>query len=189
MKNKKVYLIHRWGGDSESDWYGWTKKELEKKGIPVGVFDMPNTDNPKIEKWVKYLEENIKDVDEQTYFIGHSIGCQTIMRYLEKLHKHKKIAGCVFVAGWFDLILSAHDSEELKIAHPWINTKIDFGRVLDHCNKFLAIFSNNDPCVHVDEAVKFKKNLGAKIIMKKNEEHFTEEDKIKKIPEILEFIK
>ena len=52
---------------------------------------MPNSENPKIEKWVKYLEENIKSVDEQTYFIGHSIGCQTIMRFLEKLHKHKKL--------------------------------------------------------------------------------------------------
>ena len=187
MKNKKVYLIHRWGGDSESDWYGWTKKELEKKGIPVGVFDMPNTDNPKIEKWVKYLEENIKDVDEQTYFIGHSVGCQTILRYLEKLHKHKRIAGCVFVAPWFELINL--EPEEMKIAHPWINTQIDFSRILDHCNNFLAIFSKNDPYVHLDEIEKFKKNLGAKIIIKEKQGHFTEEDKIKKIPEILEFIK
>ncbi|KHO54939.1 MAG: hypothetical protein QT10_C0009G0021 [archaeon GW2011_AR19] len=186
MKNKKVYLIHRWGGDSESDWYGWTKKELEKKGIPVGVFDMPNTDNPKIEKWVKYLEENIKDVDEQTYFIGHSVGCQTILRYLEKLHKHKRIAGCVFVAPWFELINL--EPEEMKIAHPWINTQIDFSRILDHCNNFLAIFSKNDPYVHLDEIEKFKKNLGAKIIIKEKQGHFTEEDGIKKIHEILEFI-
>ena len=186
MKAKKVYLIHRWGGDSESDWYGWTKKELEKKGIPVGVFDMPNTDNPKIEKWVKYLEENIKDVDEQTYFIGHSVGCQTILRYLEKLHKHKRIAGCVFVAPWFELINL--EPEEMKIAHPWINTQIDFSRILDHCNNFLAIFSKNDPYVHLDEIEKFKKNLGAKIIIKEKQGHFTEEDGIKKIHEILEFI-
>ena len=100
MKNKKVYLIHGWGGSSEGGWFDWLKEEFSKCNIKVYAFDMPNTDNPKIEKWVKYLEENIKDVDEQTYFIGHSIGCQTIMRYLEKLHKHKKIAGCVFVAQW-----------------------------------------------------------------------------------------
>ncbi|MDP2672221.1 MAG: alpha/beta fold hydrolase [Nanoarchaeota archaeon] len=186
MKNqKKVYLIHGWGGSSKSEpWFDWLKKEIPKKDFQIEIFDMPDTDNPKIEKWVKYLEENIKDVDEQTYFIGHSIGCQTILRYLEKLHKHKRIAGCVFVAPWFELINL--EPEEVKIAHPWINSRIDFERVLDHCNKFLAIFSKNDPCVNVDEAVKFKKNLDAKIIMKKNEEHFNE---TKKIPEILEFIK
>ncbi|MEK6817169.1 MAG: alpha/beta fold hydrolase, partial [Nanoarchaeota archaeon] len=155
---KKVYLIHGWGFNPEMNWYPWLKKELEKKGFEVKTFDMPNTDNPKIEKWVKYLEENIKSVDEQTYFIGHSIGCQTIMRFLEKLHKHKKIAGCIFVAPWFNLINL--EPEEVKIAHPWINSKIDFGRILDHCNNFLAIFSKNDPYVHLDEIEKFKKNLG-----------------------------
>src|SRR3989344_5696346 len=124
---KKVYLIHKWGGNSGEEWYVWLKEELEKKGFEVEVFDMPNTDEPKIEEWVKYLEENINsdDIDEKTYFVGHSIGCQTILRYLEKLHKNKKIAGCVFVAPWLDLINLGE--EEMKIAHPWINTKIDFG--------------------------------------------------------------
>lgn len=182
---KKIYIIHKWGGSSSSEpWFQWLKKELRKKGFEVVAFDMPNTDEPKIEEWVGYLRENINpdEIDENTYFIGHSIGCQTILRFLEKLHKHKKIAGCVFVAPWFDLINL--EPEELKIAHPWTNTKIDSGRILDHCNNFLAIFSDNDPYVHLNEIEKFKKNLGAKIIIKHGEEHFIETEKI---PEILEF--
>ena len=184
---KTIYLIHGWGGsDSSERWFGWLKEEMKKKGFNIISFNMPNTNNPKIEEWVGYLEENIniKDIDEQTYFIGHSLGCQTIMRYLEKLHKHKRIGGCVFIAGFFDLINL--EPEELKIAHPWVTSKIDFGRILDHCNNFLAIFSDNDPDVHLDEAEKFKKDLGAKIIIKHGEEHFNETNKI---PEILEFIK
>lgn len=181
---KKAYLVHGWGGSSEGGWFEWLKEELSKKGFSVIAFDMPNTDHPKIEEWVEYLEENIKDVDEKTYFIGHSVGCQTIIRFLEKLHKSKKIAGCVFVAGWFGLINL--EPEELEIAHPWTNTKIEFSRILDHCNNFLAIFSNNDPYVHLDEAEKFRKNLGAKIIIKHNQGHFNETEKIS---EILEFVK
>jgi predicted alpha/beta hydrolase family esterase len=182
---KKVYLIHGWGGTGSGGWFDWLKQELPKKGFKVKSFDMPDTDNPKIESWVKYLESNIdsKDIDERTYFIGHSIGCQTIMRFLEKLHKHKKIGGCVFVAGWFDLINL--ESEEMGIAHPWINQKIDFDRVLDHCSNFLSIFSTNDPYIHLDESEKFKKNLNSKIIIKHNLEHFNNVDKI---PEILDFI-
>ncbi len=181
---KKIYLIHGWGGSSDGGWFDWLKRELTKKEFSVVAFDMPNTEHPKIEGWVTYLEENIKEADENTYFIGHSVGCQTIMRFLEKLHKHKKIAGCVFVAGWFDLINL--EPEEMEIAHPWINTKIDFKRVLDHCNNFLSIFSDNDPYVHLDESEKFRKNLGTKIIIKHNQGHF---DKAEKIPEILNFIK
>ncbi|MDP3992003.1 MAG: alpha/beta fold hydrolase [Candidatus Pacearchaeota archaeon] len=182
---KKAYIIHGWGGSSSSEpWFQWLKKEVGKKGYTVSFFDMPNTDNPKIEEWVGYLENKIKNVDEKTYFIGHSIGCQTILRFLEKLHKHKKVGGCVFVAPWFNLI--NQEPEELKIAHPWTNTKIDFSRILDHCSNFLAIFSDNDPYVHLDEVKKFRENLGAKIIIKKNEEHFNETEKI---PEILGFLR
>jgi len=181
---KKVYLIHGWGGSSEGGWFDWLKSELGAKGREVKAFDMPNTEEPKIEEWVGYLIDNIKDVDEETYFVGHSVGCQTIIRFLEKLHKHKKVGGCVFVAGWFDLINL--EPEELLIAHPWVNSRIHFDRVLDHCNNFLAIFSDDDPYVHLDESKKFKENLGAKILIKKGLGHFNE---VEKIPEILEFIK
>lgn len=183
---KKVFLIHGWGGTGNGGWFDWLKQELPKKGFEVESFDMPNTENPKIEEWVGYLEEKInsEDIDEKTFFVGHSIGCQTIMRFLEKLHKHKKVGGCVFVAGWFDLINMGE--EEMKIAHPWINERIHFDRVLDHCNNFLALFSDDDPYVHLDEVEKFEKDLGAKTIIKKNKEHFNE---VNEIPEIMEFVK
>ena len=182
---KKVYLIHGWGGNSSSEpWFSWLKNELDKKNINVIAFDMPNTDDPKIEEWVGYLKKNINDIDEKTYFVGHSIGCQTILRYLEKLPKHKKIAKCIFVAPWFDLI--NQEPDEIRIAHPWTNTKIDFPRILEHCNEFSAIFSDNDPYVHLNEVEKFRRSLGAKIIIKKSEEHFNE---TKKLPEILKLIK
>ncbi len=183
---KKVYLIHGWGGTGSGGWFNWLKQELPKKGFEVESFDMPNTETPKIEEWVGYLEEkiNLDEIDERTYFIGHSIGCQTIMRFLEKLHKHKKVGGCVFVAGWFDLI--GLEKEEFEIAHPWINLEIHFERILDHCNNFLALFSDNDSLVHLDEVEKFKNNLDAKIIIKHDKGHFNE---VEKIPEILEFVK
>jgi len=183
---KKAYLIHCWGGNSEGAWYNWLKKELEKKDITVYLFDMPDTNNPKMETWLKYMEENIPvdSLDEETYFVGHSIGCQTIMRFLEKLPKQKNIGGCVFVAGWFDLINLK--PEEIEIAHPWINTKIDFARIKRHTDNFTAIFSDNDPVVHLDESKKFKEQLGAKIIIKKKQGHF---DSVDKIPEILKVIK
>jgi uncharacterized protein len=183
QKMKKVYLIHAWGMDSNEAWYPWLKKELEKKKIKVYAFDMLNTNNPKIESWVKYMEENIKEVDEETYFVGHSIGCQTIMRYLEKLPKHKEIGGCVFVAGWFNL--DNLGKEEIIIAHPWVNTKINFDRIRRHMERSLCIFSDNDPYVSLSESKIFKDELGAKIIIKKGMRHF---DEVEKIEEVLNFL-
>lgn len=183
---KKVYLIHGWGGTGSGGWFDWLKKELSKKGFEVESFDMPNTNHPKIEDWVGYLEEKIdlENIGEKTYFVGHSIGCQTIMRFLEKLHKHKRVGGCVFIAGWFDLINL--EPEEFEIAHPWVHNEINFERVLDHCNNFLALFSNDDPYVHLEEAEKFKERLGAEVLIKSKKGHFEE---VEEIPEILHFIK
>ncbi len=186
---KKVYIIHGLGGSSKEPMLDWIKLELEKKGYDVKSFNMPNSEHPKIENWVKYLEDNINInyLDEHTYFIGHSIGCQTIMRFLEKLHKHKRIAGCVFIAPWLDLINL--EPEELEIAHPWINSKINLERVSDHTGNFTCIFSDNDPHVHLDEVEKFRKGFGAKIIIKKHKGHFTKEDNVKELPEVLEHLK
>ena len=183
---KKVYLIHGLGGNSNENWFEWLKKELLKKDYDVKAFDMPDTYNPKIEQWINFLECEInpEEIDEETYFVGHSIGCQTILRYLEKLHKHKKIAGCVFVAGWFNLINL--EPKEFQIAHPWIKSKINHNRVRDHTDNFLAIFSNDDPYIPFEEQEKFKKELGAKVKIKHNEGHFKSTEKI---PEILDFLK
>ncbi|MFH1325575.1 MAG: alpha/beta hydrolase [archaeon] len=184
---KKIYLIHMWDGNSEELWYPWLKEELEKRNVEVIAFDMPNSEHPKIEEWVKHMGENVKDVDEETYFIGHSVGCQAILRFLEKLHKNKKIGGCIFVAGWFNLINL--EPEEMEIAHPWLNSKIDFLRILEHCTNFLAIFSDNDPYVSQSNAEIFKKELSAKIVTEKNKGHFEEKIQPGILEKTLNFLK
>ncbi|MCR4327407.1 MAG: alpha/beta fold hydrolase [Nanoarchaeota archaeon] len=181
---KRVYVIHGWGFDSSMPWIVTLEDDLRKKGYEVHSFDMPNTNEPTIEEWVKYIEENVGEVDEHTYFVGHSIGSQTIMRFLEKSHKHSKVGGCVFVAPWLDLI--GIESEELKIAHPWIHNKIDFERVLDHTGNITCIFSTNDPYVSPREWKKFEEGLKSKVIIKKDFGHFED---TKRIPEILEGIR
>lgn len=183
---KKVYLIHGWGGSSKGGWFDWLKNELKKNNIEVYSFDMPDTNHPKIEGWVGYLKKNVKNIDEETYFVGHSIGCQTILRFLESLDENFKIGGCAFVAGWFNLRGDlAEDEEDVEIARPWIETPIDTEKVKKTTTNFLALFSDDDPFVPVSEIDIFKKRLGSKTILKKNKEHFNEESEIK---EVLEFI-
>ena len=184
---KTVYIIHGWASSPKGNWFPWIKKELEKKGVRVFVFDMPDAKHPSIESWVKYLEDNVKDADENAYFIGHSVGCQTILRFLEKLHKHKKVGGCFLVAPWFNLVNL--DKKETEIIKPWINDNIDFSRVLDHCDNFIAMFSTNDLYVQLSEDKIFKEKLGAKIIHEKNQGHFEEEEEPEILKEILKFLR
>ena len=142
---------------------------------------------PKIEKWVGCLKNEVGKVDENTYFVGHSMGCQTIIRYLETLDENEKIGGAVFVAGWFNLTDATWDEEYTKeIADPWITTPIDFGKVKGRTKNFVAIQSDDDPYVDISDADIFKEKLNAKIIIEKNKGHFTEQDGVLELPIVLE---
>ncbi len=184
---KRVFIIHGWEGYPEEGWYPWLKKELEKKSFEVFVPAMPNTDEPKIDEWVNFLTNLVGEPDENTYFVGHSIGCQAILRYLEKLNG-KKIGGAVFVAGWF--ILSELETEEEKIiGKPWIETPIDFNKVKIATNNFVAIFSDDDPVVPFKKNEKiFSEKLNAKIIIERSKGHFSEGDGVKELPVALDSI-
>ena len=183
---KRVFIIHRWDGKPTSDWYPWLKKELEAKGLEVIVPEMPNAEEPKIEDWVNHLKSIVGIADENTYFVGHSIGCQTIMRYLETLDEIVKVGGALFVAGWF--CMKNLESEEVtEIAKPWLETPIDLKKVKNSLNYLTVILSKNDPynCVKENKE-KFEKELNAdRVIVLKNEGHFTEDDGITELPSAL----
>ena len=144
-----------------------------------------NTSEPNIDVWVSYLGKTIGELNENTYFIGHSIGCQTIMRYLEKINFKGKIPKVVFVAGWFKLD-NLKDEEVKKIAKPWLEMPIDFNKVKNKIKNLTVFLSSNEPYNYIkDNELTFKNKLGAKVIILKNKGHFTEEEGITSIPEIL----
>ena len=185
LKMKRAFIVHRWDGTPKSDWYLWLKRELEKKGFKVEVPTMPNTSTPKINDWVNHLKKVVGKLDSETYFIGHSIGCQTIMRFLEREDYNGKIGKMMFVAGWFKL--DNLEGEEVEaIANPWIDTPIDFNKIKQKIPKLTVFLSTNEPYGFVEENSKiFKEKLNAKVILEKDKGHFTEDDGVSELPEIL----
>lgn len=184
----KIILVHRWDGTPDSDWYPWLKKELEKKGHHVIVPAMPNTSEPEITAWVGHLQKIVGKPDEQTYFFGHSIGCQTIMRYLATLPKGTKIGEVVFVAGWLKL-RNLEDETAEQIAQPWLKTPIDFSAIQEKAKSITVFLSDNDQYVPLQENKNlFEQKLNAKVVIVRNKGHFTAEDGITTLPEILQIV-
>jgi len=182
----KIYLIHGWGGSPSSEgWFGWLEQQCKKRDWKLIIPKMPNTDHPTIKNWVGKLKQ-ISKPDEQTIFIGHSMGCQTILRYLETLPKNTRVKACIFVAGFLNLLETAYETEKEKpIAKPWLETTINFKKIKTPCKKFLAIFSTDDDCVPVSDSKLFKEKLNAKIVIKESQGHFNE---TLELPEIIDFI-
>lgn len=184
---KRAFIIHGWDGYPEEGWFPWLKNELEKKEFVVQVPKMPNTSEPRIGEWVDHLKNLVGMPDENTYFVGHSIGCQTILRYLESLNEGKRVGGAVFVAGWFTLTNLETDKEK-EIAEPWLNQLINLNKVKERTSNFIAIFSNNDPFVPAENQNIFKDKLGTRIIIENRKGHFSGADGIDNLPSALEAV-
>lgn len=181
---KRIYIVHCWDGTKEDGWYPWLDKKISNNDNEVIGFNMPNTANPKIEEWVCELDKQVSQLDENTYFVGHSIGCQTIMRYLESKNI-EKIGGILFVAPWLDLLPEAvSDKDSYNTAQPWLNTPIDFKKIKNITNNITCIFSDNDYFVSLEQENKFKELLNAKTIVVKGKGHISAEDGVKELDEI-----
>lgn len=184
---KRVFIIHGWDGYPEEGWFPWLKRELVKRGFVVKVPRMPNAAEPKIQTWVHSLRRLVGKPDEHTYFVGHSIGCQAVLRYLQELPSRARIGGAVFVAGWFTL-KNLETDEEKTVARPWLEESINFRKVKSRTKNLVAIFSDNDYFVPKKDWKSYRKKLGAKIIVQHNKGHLSGNDGIRKVPIALESI-
>ncbi len=190
MNKKRLIIIHGWDGHPSHAWFPWIKKEFEVKDFEVLIPEMPHPLIPTIKDWVAKVDEVVGVLDEDTYLIGHSIGCQTILRYLEKLTGNDKVGGVVLVAPFF-VLTNLKTDEEKGIAGPWLGKSMDYDKIKDVTNgKITAIFSDNDIFVPVKNEKLFKDRLGAKTIIQHEQRHFYN---IKELPiardEMLEYVR
>ena len=178
---KRVFVIHGWEGYQEEGWRPWIKKELEKRGFEVFVPAMPNTMHPKMDEWLNYLIKIVGTPDEDCYFVGHSLGCITILRYLETLKEGQKIGGVVFTAGFTSNL-------GLDEIGSFFKDPINWEKISSHCKKFIAIHSDNDPYVSLHYGKIFKEKLNAEVIVEHNMGHFSGDDGIMFLPIALESV-
>lgn len=189
---KKVILVHGWDGSPKEPMHKWIKKQAESLGFEVIVPQMPNPEKPQINAWTEKLKEVSGNPDEDTIIIGHSMGCQAVLRYIETLPKSVKIGKCILLAPWMKLneaTIKEEGEEALEIAKPWMETPIDWKKIKSHCDNFICIFSDNDPYVSLTNQEIFRERLNPQILILKNRYHFDPGNNIKKLPEILKFLK
>lgn len=190
MKNR-IFLIHGWGGNPNIDWFPWAKKELEQKGYEVIVPEMPDPDYPKIEPWVSKLKEVVGEIRKDDIFVGHSIGCQTVERYLQTLSKNTKLDKVVLIAPWVTLTKRTFEEmgENEEVVKDWYSEPIDYEKIRNMA-KWTAVLSDDDPFVNYEDNYKvYKDKLNAEIILKNKQGHFAQEQGITEIPFLLELIK
>ena len=185
--SKRIFIVHGWGGYQTEGWFPWLKRELEQKGFQVFIPQLPDADKPRIEKWIPALAAVVGIPDEETYFVGHSMGCQAIARYVETLDK--PVGGAVFVAGFFKRLTGLEDDPDARETdRHWLEAPLDFEKVRVNLEKSIAIFSDDDPFVPLDNQDDFRDKLGSNIIIEHGKKHFSGSDGLRELPAALQAI-
>lgn len=179
---KKVFLVHGWGGYPREGWRPWLTKELEERGFEVINPEMPDTNNPLMKKWVYRLQQLVDTPNNNCYFIGHSLGAITILRYLEQLRESEIIGGAIFVAGFgYDLEYKGYKGELSN----FFKTPLNWEKIRSPCKKFIIIHSNNDQWVSLKHNKFLARKLNGKAIIEHNMKHFSGDDGVTKLPIVL----
>jgi len=174
---KRAIIVHGWDGNPNNHWFPWLKNKLNEKGFEVHTPFMPGGENPKLEEWLQVISDIVGKADKDTYFIGHSLGCITIVKYLESLAKNTKIGGCIFVAGF-----SFSQFKEIK---DFYRRNFDINKVKEHCDNFTCIYSDNDKGISVKVSEEFADLLEARKILLKGKGHFTKDDGVTELSSAL----
>lgn len=175
----RVVIVHGWEGSPHEGWFPWLARELTSRGFLVNVPAMPNSAHPKMSEWVPHLTKVIGTPDEHTYLVGHSLGCITILRYLEQLPAGSALGGAVLVAGFGERLTY----DELQ---NFFTTPVQWSAIREHCPKFYALFSDNDQYVPQSNAELFRRELGADVLVLPDRGHFSGgDDNCTELPEAL----
>jgi predicted alpha/beta hydrolase family esterase len=144
---------------------------------------MPDSSTPTLEKWLPHLLKIVGTPDENCYFVGHSLGCITILKFLETLGENQKVGGTIFVAGFSQDL--EYDGYKKELAS-FFKKPLDWENVKKHCKKFVTIHSSNDPWVNIKHLDIFLDKLGAEAIKLNGMKHFSGDDGINELPIVLD---
>lgn len=189
MERKRAFIIHGWTGRNNQDWFPWALEELKERDYDAYAPAMPNPDSPVISEWLGEMTKVIGELKATDILIGHSMGCQAVLRYLDQRNEY--VDKVILIAGWEILSEKALPlPEDHEIVKPWYETPINYEKVKKLANVFVALFSDNDPWVPLEaNQLAYKKNLDAEVIVEHNKGHFMKEvGGVTEIPVLLKYI-
>jgi predicted alpha/beta hydrolase family esterase len=170
--NRSLVIVPRWAGRPDTDFYLWLEAKLRESPqtfSSVRTLDMPNPSQPTIEAWVGTLAQAVSPAPApSTILMGHSVGCQTVLRYLTTLPPGHVIDGALLVAGWWDV------DKPWESLVPWIETPMDLERVRAAARHFVVLLSDNDPFTadHARNRQLWEERLGAEVVLAPGGRHF-----------------
>lgn len=181
MKKNKIYLIHGYTASPDSNWFPHLKKQLDNENTEVFILNMPDSDHPKLKDWLNHMDNEITQYDKNTVFIGHSLGCVSILNFLEK-KSSKKIKALFLVSGFIE---KSPIPELVEFVVPQLN----YGAIKEVTDRIVSISAIDDDIVPYDYSKVLAEKLNAKFVLLNEGKHFIGRDNFTEFPYLINEVK
>jgi len=175
-----IYVVHGYTANSQANWYPNLKCQLESENIAVHVFDMPNPHAPVEKEWLDFLERNITNFDDKSIFIGHSLGCVAILRFLEDKNTDN-IESLFLVSGFVE------DSPIPELSG-FVKGEINYSKLLQTIKNRVVVSAVDDDIVPYSYSRVLAKKLNAKFKLLETGKHFIDRDGFTEFPYLIKLI-
>ncbi|HAE36690.1 TPA: hypothetical protein DCX66_00165 [Candidatus Nomurabacteria bacterium] len=176
---KKVYLIHGFEGSPNGGWRPYLMGELEKQDIYSFALSMPTPDKPIVSEWLSEIKHYVdRDINDDVYLVGHSLGGTAILRYLEQFNSHN-IKGVIIVSA------PCMRTEVNKKIWSFLETNFDWSVIKKSIQNVIVIHGDNDPLVPISDAEKISNELNGELIIIPNGKHLNGSAGYTQLPEAL----
>ena len=173
---KRIYIIHGYAASPAHHWFPWLADKLAAEGHQVHILPMPNADNPDAQRWIQFLEEQVQDPDENTFFVAHSLGCISLLRHLAVQEFTGQIGGLVLVSGFAEPLPS------LPMLDPFTEHSIDAGKIIKMTPYRSVISARNDEIVPYELSNRLSQMLQATFHGLYEGGHFLDSDGYTELP-------
>ena len=175
---KKVFLIHGFQGSPNGGWRPWLMAELEKQDVYACALSMQNPDEPILSEWLEEIKRHIdKNLNDDIYLVGHSLGGTAILRYLEHFDS-PNLKGVIVASA------PCHQNTIDKIAN-FLHADFNWEVMKNKVDHVAVIHGDNDPNVPVSDAEEIARQPDGKLILIPNGKHLNGSAGFTELPEAL----
>jgi uncharacterized protein len=160
----KFILIHGYKSGPKLNFWPWLIDELKKRGHEVVAPQLPDAENPDEQAWTEALLEEVKNVDDETIVIGHSLGGAMALRFLEAVEARSTPKACLLISTPWMI-----QSDKFR---GFFMSELDFEVLMWKVSRFALLHSKDDDVIPFDHAQKYEKVLHAKLHETEEAGHF-----------------
>ena len=175
--NKKILLLHGWGGSNSPHWQSWLAAEIAREYGTVSFLEFSDYEFPKLDIWKAELQKQLKEF-KPDIVICHSLA-NTLWFHLCNDGTLEEVATLFLVA---PPSLNC-EIEELKSFFP-----VEVPKKL-YANEAILVSSTNDPYMTLTQAQTLQRSLDVKMEVLENAGHINADSGFGEWPWILEEIK